>query len=71
LPKPSPSLRDEAATRRWPAKKQGDLKKQSQFASGAIGAKSYLKGDYGNMPARGDQKNKAKQSQMPAFGRKL
>jgi hypothetical protein len=71
LPKPSPSLRDEAATWHRPAKKKGDLKKQSQFVPGRMGAKSFVKGDYGNMPARGDQKNKANQSQMPAFGRKL
>jgi len=42
---PSPSLRDEAATRR-PAEKKGDLKKQTQFAPAEMGATSFLKGDY-------------------------
>jgi hypothetical protein len=35
------------------------LKKQSQFAGGQIGVNSYLKGNYGNMPVFGLQKNKA------------
>jgi hypothetical protein len=54
LPKPSPSLRDEAATRSRPADKEGDLKKQSQFSP------------YGNNPALGVEKNKPNQSQLPA-----
>ena len=62
----SPSLRDEAATRRPPAKKKGDLKKQSQFVPAQVGAKSYVKGDYENKPASRVEKNKAKQSQFEA-----
>ena len=42
-----------------------NLKKQSQFAAAQIDVKSYLKVDYGNKPACGAQKNKAKQSQLP------
>ena len=77
---PSPSLRDEAATRssqaytskrdeaatRCPAKKKGDLKKQTQFAPAKFGAKSYLKREYENNPAGDVEENKAKQSQFPA-----
>jgi len=47
-----------------------DLKKQSQFAGGQIGVRSYLKGDYDNITACGARKNKAKQSQSPGFARK-
>jgi hypothetical protein len=36
----------------------GDLKKQSQFAPARIGAKSLVKGDYGNKPACGAEKYK-------------
>jgi len=43
--------------------KRYHLKKQSQFAPGRIGAKSYLKGDYDNKPTLGGHKNEAKQSQ--------
>jgi len=64
LPRPSPSLRDEAATRRRPAEKKGDLKKQSQFAPAQVGAKSFLKGYYGSKPASGAPKNKPNQSQF-------
>jgi hypothetical protein len=42
--------------------KEHHLKKQSQFAPGQIGAKSFksfAKGDYGNKPRRGLRKNKA------------
>jgi hypothetical protein len=42
-----------------------DLKKQSQFAPARIGAKSVVKGGYGNKPRCGVEKNKAKQSQFP------
>ena len=62
---PSPSLRDEAATR-CPAEKKGDLKKQSQFAPELMGVTPFDKGDYGNMPAGDGEKNKAKQSPFPA-----
>jgi len=62
----STSLRDEAATR-CPAEKKGDLKKQTQFASEQIVTKSYLKGDYGNIPAGGAEENKANQSQSPTL----
>jgi hypothetical protein len=40
------------------------LKKQSQFSEGKIDVKSYMKGDYGNNPLCGAQKNKAKQTQF-------
>jgi len=40
-----------------------NLKKQSQFAAGQIGAYSYMKGTYGNKPACGARKNKPNQSQ--------
>jgi len=40
------------------------LKKQSQFDPAQVGAKSFMKGDYENKPAGGDEKNKAKQSQF-------
>jgi len=40
------------------------LKKQSQFAPAQIGAKSFMKGNYDNIAAGGDEKNKAKQSQF-------
>jgi hypothetical protein len=42
----------------------GYLKKQSQFAAGQIGVKSYMKGNYGNMPACGLRKTKPIQSQF-------
>jgi len=45
---------------------KGDLKKQSQFAGRRNGVKSYMKGYYGNKPACGAEKNKAKQSQFHA-----
>jgi hypothetical protein len=54
-----PSLKDEAATRSTPAEKKVDLKKQSQFAVVQLGAKSYIKRDYGNKPAGGCDENKA------------
>jgi hypothetical protein len=60
----SPSLKDEAAAPK--TEKHGDLKKQSQFAVVQLGAKSYLKRDYGNKPAGGDDENKANQSQFGA-----
>ena len=41
IPIPMYDNQDEAAT-------QGKLKKQSQFGSGLIGAKSFLKGSYDN-----------------------
>jgi hypothetical protein len=44
-----------------------DLKKQSQFVLAQIGAKAFMKGDYGNIPRGGLRKNKAKQSQFPPF----
>jgi hypothetical protein len=39
------------------------LKKQSQFAFGQIGVRSYLKGHYDKIPLCGSRKNKANQSQ--------
>jgi len=50
--------------------KEIDLKKQSQFAPAQIDAKSYMKGNYGIIPACGVEENKANQSQTPAFVRK-
>jgi len=63
---PSPSLRDEAATRRQ-AEKKGNLKKQTQFAPEQIVTKSYKEGDYVDIPAGRIEENKAKQSQSPAL----
>jgi len=74
---PSTSLRDEDATRSNPpslkdeaaapkTEKHGDLKKQSQYAVVQLGARSYIKRDYGNKPAGGDDENKPKQSQIHA-----
>ncbi|HUT45726.1 MAG TPA: hypothetical protein VMX36_05540 [Sedimentisphaerales bacterium] len=40
------------------------MKKQSQFAPAQNSAKSYVKGDYDNIPASGAEENKAKQSQF-------
>ena len=61
--KPSPSLRDEAATRRPPAENEDDLKKQSQFIPAIMAVKSFVKGDYDNMPAGRIEENKPNQSQ--------
>ena len=44
------------------AEKISDLKKQSQFIPGLTGAKSYMKGDYDNIPAGKIEENKAKQA---------
>jgi len=52
---------------RLPDFQSADLKKQSQFASEQIGVNIYSKGNYDNKPACGHGKNKAKQSQSPAF----
>ncbi|MGB2862843.1 MAG: hypothetical protein WBC05_05915 [Sedimentisphaerales bacterium] len=38
------------------------MKKQSQFVSARIGAKSYVKGEYDNKPAGGAEENKANQA---------
>ena len=54
-----------------PVEKKSDLKKQSQFAPAQIDVTSYVKGDYENKPRGGPRANKAKQSQTPAFRRKL
>ena len=56
---PSPSLPDEAATGCEPARKNTDLKKQSQFAVIQVGAKSYLKREYDKNPAGEVEENKA------------
>ena len=45
---------------------KGDLKKQTQFAPELMGVTPFAKGDYDNMPANGEEENKAKQSQFPA-----
>ncbi len=55
------SLMDEAATH--PAKKKGDLKKQSQLSPAIMGATSSMQGDYDNYPACGIEENKPNQSQ--------
>ncbi|MGB2865041.1 MAG: hypothetical protein WBC05_17065 [Sedimentisphaerales bacterium] len=55
----SPS-QSETATR--PAEKECDLKKQSQFPPALMGATSYEKGGYDNMPACGIEENKANSS---------
>ncbi|MGB2865217.1 MAG: hypothetical protein WBC05_17945, partial [Sedimentisphaerales bacterium] len=49
--------KQETATR--PAEKKCDLKKQSQFPPALMGATSYVKGGYDNMPACGIEENKA------------
>ena len=64
-PEPALAIPDfgfEAVTRT--AEKMADLKKQSQFAPGIIGAKSFVKGDYDNNPDSGVEENKANQSQF-------
>ena len=61
----SPSVRDEAATRKSRlAEKKVDLKKQSQFAPAQIGVMTLIKGGYGNISASGVEENKANQSQF-------
>ena len=64
---PSPSLRDEAATRT--AEKQVNLKEQSQFAPAHTGAKSFAKEGYENKGRRKTRKNKAKRSQFEPISR--
>ena len=64
--KPSPSVKEEAATRRAPADKLSDLKKQSQFTQPLMGVTSYMKGEYDNNPASGLEENKPNQSQFHA-----
>ncbi|MGB2864235.1 MAG: hypothetical protein WBC05_12975, partial [Sedimentisphaerales bacterium] len=59
----SPS-QSETATR--PAEKHVDLKKQTQFTTVQVDAKSFEKEDYGNEPVCGVEENKANQSQFPA-----
>jgi len=52
---PSPSLRDEAATRE--KEKMSDLKKQSQFTLNLMGLTPFVKGTYDdNMPGSEDEK---------------
>ena len=45
---------------------KANLKKQSQFVSGRIGAKSYMQGNYDNMSVFEALKNKANQTQFKA-----
>ena len=47
-----------------PAKEKSDLKKQSQFGVVQFGARSYLKRDYGDIPAGGAEENKADQTRF-------
>jgi hypothetical protein len=49
-----------------PCLRKSNLKKQSQFEPGLNGAKSLLKGSYGNISADAEDENKAKQSQFQA-----
>ncbi len=55
---PSPSLRDEAATRSN-AGKNIDLKKQSQFMPDLMGVTPFMKSDYDNISAAEIEENKA------------
>jgi hypothetical protein len=48
-----------------------NLKKQTQFMPAWIGVRSYLKGDYDNIPACEALKNKANQSQSFDFAQSL
>ncbi len=57
-----------------------NLKKQSQFVPARNDANSFLKGNYGNIPASGARKNKANSkhvlsavewANLPGFGRKF
>jgi hypothetical protein len=48
-----------------------NLKKQSQFVADQISVSSLQRKDYENRARPGLRGNKAYQSQMPAFGRKL
>ena len=57
-PIPTNDSRDVAATRSNP-EKNSDLKKQSQFTPDVMGAKPFMKGGYGNIPAGGNAGNKA------------
>jgi hypothetical protein len=61
---PSPSLRDEDATRSMNAGKNSGLKKQTQFVQGQNAAMSYIKRDYDNILACETEENKANQSQF-------
>ena len=51
---------------RAPMEKKVDLKKQSQYVPGLMGATSFIKGDYGNNPVHGIGENKPNQSQSQA-----
>ena len=52
---PSPSRRDEAATRT----NKSNLKKQSQFSPDMMGANPFMADGYGDFPAAGRAENKA------------
>ena len=54
----------EPATQNTTVEKNGVLKKQTNFVPGDIDAKSYMKGDYDNIPLCGAQQNKAKKTQI-------
>jgi hypothetical protein len=62
IPIPINDNRDEAATRE--VDKKSNVKKQSQLSVANISAISLEKGDYGKIPLRGAQENKAIQSQI-------
>jgi hypothetical protein len=56
----------EAATRQVLTTKNSDVKKQTQFAPAVMGATTFEKGGYSNIPADRTEENKANQSQLPA-----
>jgi hypothetical protein len=60
--KPKPAFGRKSEARNPKRVERVRLKKQSQFAAGQIGVKSYMKGYYGNKPACGAEKNKANQA---------
>jgi hypothetical protein len=65
IPIPINDNRDEAAAPK--TEKHGDVKKQTQFTVVELGAKTYIKRDYGNKPAGGCDKNKANRSRSQAL----
>jgi len=64
--KDDPNRRQPAPESSQPAGNLDDLKKQSQFAAAHLVAMPCIQGTYDKIPAGGDKKNKAKQSQFPA-----
>jgi len=62
--KPVENMARMAMPQNRPKEKKVDLKKQSQFAAAHLVAKSFMKGDYNNMPTGGAEENKPNQSQF-------